>query len=182
MHGDLAARNILMGEDLLNDGCPIAKIADFGLSKNFYEELTYEKASRLLVPWKWMALEYLKDEFFTLKSDVWSFGVLFWEILSFGKTPYGPQDYDEVVNKLNDGYRLPCPSEIEPILSWSPKKLYTSLSEKCFVEDPEKRANFSHITELFEEYLSGDEKKQYFQMNEVYEKTRAANYLKICNK
>ena len=179
MHGDLAARNILMGEDILTNGCPVAKIADFGLSKHFYEDVTYEKTSRLFVPWKWMAIEYLKDEFFTLKSDVWSFAVLFWEILSFGKTPYGPQEYEEVLKKLENGYRLPCPNEVERISSWNPIDLYTEISNRCFVADPKSRANFDDIVELLEKNLSDDEKKRYVHMNELYQKTRAENYLKI---
>ena len=179
MHGDLAARNVLMGEDILNDGCPMAKISDFGLSKNFYEDVTYEKTSRLFVPWKWMALEYLKDEYFTLKSDVWSFAVLFWEILSFGKTPYGPQEYEEVLAKLHRGYRLTCPVEVERISSWNPKELYTSVASSCFVANPNNRSSFNDIVKLFETYLRDDEKQQYVQMTKTYQGMRAEKYLKI---
>merc|ERR1719400_264135 len=55
MHGDLAARNIMLDENPIQSARPIAKIADFGLSKKFYNKKEYEKQSRLLVPWKWMA-------------------------------------------------------------------------------------------------------------------------------
>ena len=80
MHGDLAARNVLLHSNPLRNGYPIAKVADFGLSKHLYYDTTYEKENRLEVPWKWMALEYLTDDYFTLKSDVWSFMVLIWEM------------------------------------------------------------------------------------------------------
>ena len=110
MHGDLAARNILMDDNLIVNECPVAKVADFGLSKKLNDYAIYEKESREFVPWRWMAMEYLMDQYFTLTSDVWSYGVLFWEILSFGKIPYGHQDYDEVVAKLESGSRLTYPN------------------------------------------------------------------------
>ena len=181
MHGDLAARNVLMSEDPLKSECHLAKIADFGLSKKFYGDINYEKKSRMLVPWKWMAIEYLKNDFFTLKSDVWSFGVLLWEILSFGSNPYGHQNYDEVLDKLDEGYRLPCPQEANLCMSWSPVSLYNEVSNTCFLANPEKRASFSDIVRILENNLSSDEKKYHEQMCEVYKKTRADKYIKIGN-
>ena len=88
MHGDLAARNVMLCKNPLNNGCMVAMVADFGLSKNFYAELKYNKSVRTMVPWRWMAIEYLTNGYFVLNSDVWSFAVLFWEILSFGKVIY----------------------------------------------------------------------------------------------
>ena len=88
MHGDLAARNVMLCKNPLHNGYMVAMVADFGLSKNFYTELKYNKSVRLMVPWRWMAIEYLTNGYFTLNSDVWSFAVLFWEILSFGKVIY----------------------------------------------------------------------------------------------
>ena len=76
MHGDLALRNILLGDNPFEAKPPVAKVADFGLSKSFSDYVIYEKKDRQLVPWRWMALEYVKDGYFPLKSDVWSFGVL----------------------------------------------------------------------------------------------------------
>ena len=148
-------------------------------SENFYEYLTYEKTSRMFVPWKWMAIEYLQNDFFTLKSDVWSYAVLVWEILSFGRNPYGHQEYDEVLRKLESGYRLPVPTDVDQISLWSPASLYKDISEKCFTIDPEKRLNFSNVVQMLEEELSSEEMMIYKQMHEIYQATRANIYLKM---
>ena len=70
MHGDLAARNILLHQDPSQKGHSVAKVADFGLSKKFNGYVIYKKKLREFVPWKWMALEYLTKNYFTLSSDV----------------------------------------------------------------------------------------------------------------
>ena len=89
-HGDLATRNVLLTETL------DAKISDFGLSKRLYSDLTSAQSlikddSEKLppLPVKWVALEVLAfQEYFPIKSDVWSYGVLTWEIFTCGKEPY----------------------------------------------------------------------------------------------
>ena len=179
MHGDLAARNILMDENPLKGGYPVAKIADFGLSKKFNDSLIYEKESRLFVPWRWMALEYLTDSYFTLKSDVWSFGVLFWEILSLGKVPYGHQSYDEVLENLKKGTRLPFPDDLEYINVQSPAGIYKKISDKCFVANPNDRSSFSEVVKMIEAELCKNELLRYKSMNDMYLSTRTENYLKL---
>ena len=179
MHGDLAARNVLLDEDPLKCGYPIAKVADFGLSKKFYENITYEKESRTMVPWKWMALEYLKNDILTLKSDVWSYGVLFWEILSFGRVPYGHEEYNELLLKLENGYRLPCPAEVDNISSWSAEMLYVNVSKACFVEDCDTRGTFETIVKILEEELSEEEERNYTKTCEAYQANHANNYIKL---
>ena len=85
-HGDLAARNILLSE------CLVAKISDFGLSKRLYDKIfTFDQENdrTLSLPVKWLALETLQDKKASLKCDIWSFGVLAWEIWEFGAEPYG---------------------------------------------------------------------------------------------
>ena len=76
MHGDLAARNVLLYEHPIIERQSVGKVADFGLSKKFYDNVNYQKESRLFVPWKWMAYEFLTKGYFTMASDVWSFQVL----------------------------------------------------------------------------------------------------------
>ena len=180
MHGDLAARNVVLDDDPLEPGGLVAMVADFGLSKRFYGNVTYEKETRLLVPWKWMALEYLTRDIFTLNSDVWSFGVLFWELLSFGRTPYGQQGYDELLEKLESGYRLQCPKQVCSIDSWNPKQLYQTVSDVCFVADPLARASFQQIVKIFEKEMSVEELEHYEKIKNNYQSTRADHYLGYC--
>ena len=179
MHGDLAARNILLDKDPLKSGYPVAKVADFGLSKKFYSNVTYEKRSRNYLPWKWMALEYLTDEYFTLSSDVWSFAVLFWEMLSFGKEPYGQQEYNEVVEQLVKGNRLSCPGTIKNINNWSPQQLYDKIAVACYSATPESRATFSDIVDIISSTLLPEERDYHTQMVQKYQSAIASNYLKL---
>ena len=179
MHGDLAARNILMGQNPLMAKLPVAKVADFGLSKSFNDYIIYEKKERQFVPWRWMALEYLNDGIFTLKSDVWSFGVLLWEIFAFGKTPYGHQGYDEVLENLQSGYKLPCPKDIKSVDTWAAVNLYETMSELCFVPEPKMRANFSDLVTMLEKELGGEEVSTHEEMSSKYLSTQTAQYLKI---
>ena len=169
MHGDLAARNILLssgGGD--NNYHLLAKISDFGLSKNLYRNLYYKKTERNQVPWKWMAFEFLETEKFTMKSDVWSYGVVLWEIFSLGGTPYGGQTYDEVYAKLKEGYRLPCPEDIQQITSWPAKAIYDELTEKCFLIETEQRSTFSELVKDIECQLKMEELQDYNKLRQKY--------------
>lgn len=179
MHGDLAARNVLLDDNLTQPGHLIAKIADFGLSKKFYENVTYTKESRVFVPWRWMAMEYLISGYFTMKSDVWSFGIVLWEIFSLGKLPYGHQDYEDVLKQLEDGYRLPCPQDVNEIKKWSPYRIYSSLSQICFKEDPKDRGSFNDVVEVLKDELTDEEKIMYETLSKKYHEQRSHNYMNI---
>lgn len=82
IHRDLAARNILIDE---NRAC---KVADFGFARDVAANQIYERKSEGRLPIRWMAPESLYDNIFSVKSDIWSFGVLIWEIVTLGSTPY----------------------------------------------------------------------------------------------
>jgi serine/threonine protein kinase len=179
MHGDLAARNVLLSHNPVEGGRLIAKVADFGLSKRFYDKLIYEKESRVLIPWKWMALEYLSSDVFMLNSDVWSFGVVLWEILSFGRAPYADKEYDEVLTDLETGYRLPCPLNIQNVTSWSPERFYNEVSNVCFKAEPNNRGSFTDVVNIIEASLSQDEIVDYSAMKQKYEESCCNNYLRL---
>ena len=81
-HGDLACRNILLTEEL------VAKIADFGLSRRLYQESVKNVKKDDELPIHWSAIEVLRMQHYSLSSDIWSFGIVLWEIFEFGKDPY----------------------------------------------------------------------------------------------
>ena len=176
MHGDLAARNILLSENLSQGKYPVAKVADFGLAKNFEDYAMYVKKVRKAIPWKWMALECLQHNYFTRTSDVWSFGVVFWEILSFGTEPYGHQQQDEILEKLKTGIRLSFPKDSNDIVFWKPEKLFNDLSNICFVSEPEERGDFGDVLKLIETILLPEELRDYQKMEETYNLTSKNDY------
>lgn len=110
VHRDLAARNVLIAEN------GIAKVSDFGLARN--EKNTALESAKL--PIKWTAPEALKQNKFSNKSDMWSFGILLWEIYSFGRVPYPRIPLVDVVKHVEKGYKMEapegCPPEVYEIM------------------------------------------------------------------
>lgn len=102
MHGDLAARNVLLADN------GIVKICDFGLAKALYEEAEFRNQNDPL-PVKWMAVESIKDRVFSFHSDVWSFGIVMWEFFTLAETPYPGIRPENVYQMLVDGYRMKQP-------------------------------------------------------------------------
>lgn len=90
VHRDLAARNCMVAEDLT------VKVGDFGMTRDVYERDYYRKGSKGLLPVRWMAPESLKDGVFSSYSDVWSYGVVLWEMVTFASQPYQGLSNDQV--------------------------------------------------------------------------------------
>uniref|UniRef100_A0A2K5F8I2 Tyrosine-protein kinase n=1 Tax=Aotus nancymaae TaxID=37293 RepID=A0A2K5F8I2_AOTNA len=121
IHRDLAARNCLVGEN------HVVKVADFGLSRLMTGD-TYTAHAGAKFPIKWTAPESLAYNTFSIKSDVWAFGVLLWEIATYGMSPYPGIDLSQVYDLLEKGYRMEqpegCPPKVYELMracwKWSP--------------------------------------------------------------
>ncbi|XP_046746419.1 vascular endothelial growth factor receptor 1-like [Diprion similis] len=155
LHGDLATRNVL----LLKDN--VVKICDFGLSKSLQEDDQYKVEGNDPLPVKWMAIESLRDGIFSVKSDVWSFGVLLWELFSLAKTPYPEINPQDTCETLVGGYRMERPK-------YSPETIYRTILQ-CWEANPSKRPTFVElehsIGNLMEENVKMESKKERFSIN-----------------
>uniref|UniRef100_A0A0N4US78 receptor protein-tyrosine kinase n=1 Tax=Dracunculus medinensis TaxID=318479 RepID=A0A0N4US78_DRAME len=140
VHRDLAARNIL-----LNAQCR-CKIADFGLSRGLEGSIEQEYTTNGgKIPVRWTAPEAITHRKFTAASDVWSFGVVMWEVCSFGERPYWEWTNQKVISEVTLGYRLPPPMD-------TPVTLH-NLMLRCWHIDRHKRPTFAQILQILEEYI-----------------------------
>ncbi|XP_072919418.1 tyrosine-protein kinase ABL2 isoform X7 [Hemitrygon akajei] len=135
IHRDLAARNCLVGEN------HVVKVADFGLSRLMTGD-TYTAHAGAKFPIKWTAPESLAYNTFSIKSDVWAFGVLLWEIATYGMSPYPGIDLSQVYDLLEKGYRMEQPEGCPP-------KVY-ELMRSCWQWNPMERPLFAEIHQAFE--------------------------------
>jgi len=140
IHRDLAARNVLI--DSADQTC---KVADFGFAKDVMANNIYERKSEGKLPIRWMAPESLYDNVYSSKSDVWSFGVLMWEVVTLGSVPYPGLQPSEVMKKVNAGYRLEKPEHCK-------RELY-NIMVKCWEKEPKERPSFSDLVRDFEALL-----------------------------
>uniref|UniRef100_A0AAR2K3R1 receptor protein-tyrosine kinase n=1 Tax=Pygocentrus nattereri TaxID=42514 RepID=A0AAR2K3R1_PYGNA len=134
IHRDLAARNILLSEN------NIVKICDFGLARDVYKDPDYVRKGDARLPLKWMAPETIFDRVYTTQSDVWSFGVLLWEIFSLGASPYPGVNIDEsFCRRLKEGTRMRPPDYATP-------EIYQTMLD-CWLDRPKDRPTFTELVE-----------------------------------
>ncbi|XP_058235774.1 tyrosine-protein kinase Blk [Hemibagrus wyckioides] len=141
IHRDLRAANILVSETLH------CKIADFGLARIIETEYTAQEGAKF--PIKWTAPEAINFGTFTIKSDVWSFGILMTEIITYGRVPYPGMTNPEVIRNLDKMYRMPCPDDC-------PEELYTIMLA-CWREKSEDRPTFEYLQHTLNDYYIATE-------------------------
>ncbi|XP_019642695.1 PREDICTED: fibroblast growth factor receptor 4-like [Branchiostoma belcheri] len=141
VHGDLAARNVLVGKRLH------VKISDFGLAEDIYSR-GYRRQDRLQrVPWKWMAPERLEDgKAYSSQSDVWSFGIVLYEICTLGGDPYPGVAVSELKERLQAGFRMDQPEDC-------PRAMY-DLMQQCWRWQPIQRPLFSQLYLTLDKHLA----------------------------
>uniref|UniRef100_A0A8C2IER3 Tyrosine-protein kinase Yes n=1 Tax=Cyprinus carpio TaxID=7962 RepID=A0A8C2IER3_CYPCA len=142
IHRDLRAANILVGDGL------VCKIADFGLAR-LIEDNEYTARQGAKFPIKWTAPEAALYGKFTIKSDVWSFGILLTELITKGRVPYPGMNNREVLEQVERGYRMPCPQGC-------PASLH-ELMVQCWRKDPDERHTFEYLQSFLEDYFTATE-------------------------
>lgn len=142
VHRDLRAANILVGENL------VCKVADFGLAR-LIEDNEYTARQGAKFPIKWTAPEAALYGRFTIKSDVWSFGILLTELTTKGRVPYPGMVNREVLDQVERGYRMPCPPEC-------PESLHDLMCQ-CWRKEPEERPTFEYLQAFLEDYFTSTE-------------------------
>ncbi|XP_068109593.1 insulin receptor-related protein [Hyperolius riggenbachi] len=139
VHRDLAARNCMVSEDLT------VKIGDFGMTRDIYETDYYRKGGKSLLPVRWMSPESLKDGIFTPYSDVWSFGVVLWEIATLAEQPYQGMANEQVLHYVMDNGTLDrpeiCPDRLYELMHW------------CWQKTPKNRPSFIQVLESIKDDL-----------------------------
>ncbi|NXN84522.1 NTRK1 factor, partial [Bombycilla garrulus] len=131
VHRDLATRNCLVGHDL------VVKIGDFGMSRDIYSTDYYRVGGRTMLPIRWMPPESILYRKFTTESDIWSFGVVLWEIFTYGKQPWYQLSNTEAIECITQGRELErprtCPSEVYAIM------------QSCWHREPQQRQPIKEI-------------------------------------
>ncbi|XP_078379917.1 tyrosine kinase receptor Cad96Ca-like [Oculina patagonica] len=158
IHRDLAARNVLVGEE---EKC---KVTDFGMARNVCQDNIYTKQSRGRLPVKWTAYEALLYGTYTTQSDVWSYGVLLYEILTIGGSPYPRINTRQIAMKLQEGFRMPKPKHVD-------SEIY-QIMLNCWKQNPSDRPTFPKLKET----MKGMERnhKTYINLRE-YDNSLYAN-------
>nr|XP_033797116.1 fibroblast growth factor receptor 2 isoform X1 [Geotrypetes seraphini] len=151
IHRDLAARNVLVTEN------NVMKIADFGLARDINNIDYYKKTTNGRLPVKWMAPEALFDRVYTQQSDVWSFGILMWEIFTLGGSPYPGIPVEELFKLLKEGHRMDKPPNCT-------NELYMTMRD-CWHAVPSQRPTFKQLVEDLDRILMLSTNEEYLDLS-----------------
>ncbi|XP_075422590.1 mast/stem cell growth factor receptor Kit [Ascaphus truei] len=163
IHRDLAARNILLTHGR------ITKICDFGLARDIKNDSNYVVKGNARLPVKWMAPESIFHCVYTFESDVWSYGILLWEIFSLGSSPYPRMPVDSKFYKMiKDGYRMQSPE-------CTPSEMY-EIMKSCWNADPLKRPTFKQIVQMVEQQLSDSKRNMFSNTSPVITNQEAMDH------
>ncbi|CAL9704860.1 unnamed protein product [Knipowitschia caucasica] len=144
VHRDLAARNVLVNSNLE------CKVSDFGLSRVLEDDAEGTYTTRGgKIPIRWTAPEAIEYRKFTSASDVWSFGIVMWEVMAFGERPYWDMSNHEVMKAINEAFRLPAPMDC-------PSAVY-QLMLQCWQHDRAHRPRFTDIVNILDKLLRNPE-------------------------
>ncbi|CAI5641299.1 ephrin type-B receptor 1-B isoform X2 [Oreochromis niloticus] len=142
VHRDLAARNILVNSNL------VCKVSDFGLSRYLQDDTSdpsYTSSLGGKIPVRWTAPEAIAYRKFTSASDVWSYGIVMWEVMSFGERPYWDMSNQDVINAIEQDYRLPPPMDC-------PSALHQLMLD-CWQKDRNVRPRFTDIVSTLDKMI-----------------------------
>uniref|UniRef100_A0A8C9YNP2 receptor protein-tyrosine kinase n=1 Tax=Sander lucioperca TaxID=283035 RepID=A0A8C9YNP2_SANLU len=167
IHRDVAARNVLLTNHR------VAKICDFGLARDIMNDSNYVVKGNARLPVKWMAPESIFDCVYTVQSDVWSYGILLWEIFSLGKSPYPSVAVDSRFYKMvKRGYQMCQPN-------FAPAEIYM-IMKMCWNLEPTERPTFSKIAQMIERLL-GDQPEQELNVQQQVTEGEVCDEPKCCD-
>nr|AEM45794.1 insulin receptor-like 1 protein [Schmidtea mediterranea] len=167
VHRDLAARNCMINSLL------IIKIGDFGMARDVYYDCYYRKENKGRLPVRWMAPESLLSGYFSKSSDLWSYGVILWEILTLASLPYRGMSHHDVIQYVSKGGSLLSTG------SFNSSKLLLGIMENCWLYNPDDRPSFFDIIQKLELYadMNFRNNSYYFQKQQTDFQTQEQDLL-----
>ena len=154
IHRDLAAKNILVEKKLIT-----CKIANFEMAQVINEDIIQNTIhNKTWLAYRWTAPEVITQNRLSTKSDVWSFGIVLYEIITCGKSPYPGMTDTMVLERLQQGYRMPQPHKC-------PKKLYNIMLD-CWQREPENRPTFKTLWQELKIFFVDDPRRPIFRKND----------------
>nr|XP_014343635.1 PREDICTED: ephrin type-A receptor 3-like [Latimeria chalumnae] len=166
VHRDLAARNILVNSNL------VCKVSDFGLSRVLEDDPEAAYTTRGgKIPIRWTAPEAIAYRKFTSASDVWSYGIVMWEVVSFGERPYWEMSNQDVIKAIDEGYRLPAPMDCPLVLH--------QLMLDCWEKARSDRPKFGQIVNILDKLIRNPSSLKQLTQSSAWQDANAQDCLTV---